>query len=45
MKHKLPHRKHTCLRCLNPLSAGLFFTDCLLFAFSFAFYFLSLIPI
>ena len=46
MKHRVSHSvKHSCTRRLNPLSMGLFFTACLLFAFSFMFYFLSLLPI
>ena len=45
MKHTCPHRKHGILRCMNPLTIGLLFTASLLFAISFVFYFLSLIPI
>ena len=45
MKHFFPRKRYGCARCLNPLSLGLFLTACLLFAFSFVFYFLSLLPI
>ena len=45
MKHPCHNRKHGALRCLNPLTMGLFFTASLLFAFSFVFYCLSFIPL
>ena len=45
MKHPFPHRKHSCARRLDPVTAGLFFAASMLFAVSFVCYFLSLIPI
>ena len=45
MKQKIFPKRHGCARRLNPLSLGLFLTACLLFAFSFVFFFLSLFPI